>query len=81
MTVRPFAAAITATIPAGDPHSQARMEWCKDAVDAIAQVCLEHGTEAAGPPTLSDIAFACDGLRSAFAHGMGFLRQKAEENR
>lgn len=77
MNERPFAAAIAATIPAGDPHSQARMEWCKDAAAAIAQVCLEHAREG-GPPSHTDIVFACDGLRSAYEHGMNYLRDEAK---
>lgn len=78
MTDRPFATTLAATIPPGDPHSPARMEWCKDAADAIAQVCLEHSAETTGDQSLSTIAIACDGMRSAYAQGMEFLRQKAE---
>lgn len=77
MTDRPFAAAIAATIPPGDPHSQERMEWCKDAADAIAQLCLEHAMLAPGQISRDAIASACDGVRSAYEHSMNFLRKKA----
>lgn len=74
---RPFAAAIAATIPPGDPDSQARMEWCKDAADAIAQVCLDHSGQKPGDVSPSTVAFACDGMRAAYEHGMNHLRKKA----
>lgn len=77
MTERPFAAAIAATIPTGDPHSKERMEWAKDAATAIAQLCLEHAAEAPGDESLATIASACDGMRSAYEHGMEYLRAKA----
>lgn len=63
--------AINATIPTPtDPHSQEHMEWCKEAADAIAQVCLDHAE--------GDIAFACDGIRASFEHAMLTLRKKAK---
>lgn len=77
MTERPFAAAIAATIPPGDPHSQARMEWCKDAADAIAQVCLEHAGDSPGDASLSAALAAVDGMRSAYEHGLNYLWKKA----
>lgn len=77
MTERRYA--INATIPTPtDPHSQERMEWCKDVADAIAQVCLDHCSEVQGRPSPSDIAFACDGVRSAFEHAMRTMRELAK---
>lgn len=72
--------AIYATIPTPtDPHSKERMEWCKEAADAIVQVCLDHASEVQGRPSPSAIADACDGIRASFEHAMRTLRELAKK--
>lgn len=72
-----FTAAIAATIPPGDPHSEERREWVEAAAEAIAQVCLDHAGKAAGDVSPNTLSFTCDGIRAAYEHSMMYLRKKA----
>lgn len=74
--------AIKATIPPGDASSDERMEWCKAAAIAIADVCFEHSQEQTkGVPgvTLDDnIMDALLGLEMARQHASLHLLKKRQ---
>lgn len=74
--------AIKATIPPGDPSSQERMQWCKSAAEAIADVCLEHSQEQTkGEPdiTLADnVMDAGLGVDMARLHAIAHLLDKVK---
>jgi hypothetical protein len=72
--------AIKATIPPGDPSSSERMEWCKAAAAAIADVCLEHSQhQTKGKPGIvldDNLMDAALGLEMARQHAINHLRKR-----
>jgi hypothetical protein len=72
--------AIKATIPAGDPSSIERMEWCKAAAAAIADVLFEHSrnqTKGDVRVAFSDnVMDACIGVEMVRQHAVDHLLKR-----